>query len=531
MKKTLFCTILLALQMPAMAQDAYDAANLATTDLNGTARYVGMGGALDALGADISTISSNPAGIGLFRHSDLRASLGLVSQQDARKFGGVNPTNLSFDQIGFVWSNRTGASSYLNFGFNYHKSRNFSQIIAASNSFADPHGFTDKDGFIGSGQNLQTVIKDQEELLNSDDDTYSQIDAMYMDLIADKKGIYPLTASSFDFTKGTKGFIGNFDFNVSGNSNNRIFWGFTVGIHAVNYESYTTYNEKLHADQLYPLGTSPEWAGISLDDRTIKGHGVDVKAGVIVRPIEESPFRIGLTIASPTWYRLKTSNNTTVYIDKNIRTCREEYEFKYSTPWAVGVSLGHTIENMLALGLSYNYTIFSSADMRYLTNSGYSGDESRSDTDMNDEIGASLRGTHTLKVGAELKPDPAFAIRIGYNFVSSPYRNNDEAYRNQKVNSPGVYYASTTDYVNWKPTHRITAGFGTKISKFSIDLAYQYQVTKGDFFPFTDGEYYDSKEYPDNDNYENRVYLENVTPATSVTFARHQALLTLGYTF
>jgi long-subunit fatty acid transport protein len=277
----------------------------------------------------------------------------------------------------------------------------------------------------------------------------------------------------------------------------------------------------LVAGQTYPYGTSPKEAGISYDDRTIKGHGVDVKAGVIVRPIEESPFRIGLSLSSPTWYRLKTHNETEAYVDNQTSRCWEDYEFKYSTPWVVGVSLGHTIENMLALGLSYNYTIFSSADMRYLTNTGYSGDESRSDTQMNDEIGASLRGTHTLKVGAELKPDPAFAVRIGYNFISSPYRSDDEAYRNQKVYSPGVYYASTTDYVNWKPTHRITAGFGTKIGKFGIDLAYQYQVTRGDMFPFTDGEYYEDDSY----------YIENMTPATSVTFARHQVLLTLGYAF
>ena len=36
------------------AQETYDNAQLATKDLNGTARYVGMGGAMEALGADLS---------------------------------------------------------------------------------------------------------------------------------------------------------------------------------------------------------------------------------------------------------------------------------------------------------------------------------------------------------------------------------------------------------------------------------------------------------------------------------------------
>lgn len=41
------------------AQETYEVAEVSTQDLNGTARYVGMGGAMEALGADLSTISTN----------------------------------------------------------------------------------------------------------------------------------------------------------------------------------------------------------------------------------------------------------------------------------------------------------------------------------------------------------------------------------------------------------------------------------------------------------------------------------------
>ena len=54
-----------------MAQTIYDGAKLTGKDLNGTARIVGMGGAMGALGGDISTMGTNPAGIGLYRSSDL----------------------------------------------------------------------------------------------------------------------------------------------------------------------------------------------------------------------------------------------------------------------------------------------------------------------------------------------------------------------------------------------------------------------------------------------------------------------------
>ena len=83
MKKLFMMAALIVSTMPMAAQETYENAKIATEDLNGTARYVGMGGAMEALGADISTIGTNPAGIGLFRHSSLGASFGMVSQQDA----------------------------------------------------------------------------------------------------------------------------------------------------------------------------------------------------------------------------------------------------------------------------------------------------------------------------------------------------------------------------------------------------------------------------------------------------------------
>ena len=95
MKRIYIAVLALAVVLPAAAQDTYESGRLLMNDLNGTARYVGMGGAMEALGAEISTISTNPAGIGLFRHSTVSVSAGLVSQQDSKEFGGKNGTKMS----------------------------------------------------------------------------------------------------------------------------------------------------------------------------------------------------------------------------------------------------------------------------------------------------------------------------------------------------------------------------------------------------------------------------------------------------
>ena len=57
MKQYAVLTAMMLSVASAMAQETYENARLMEDELNGTARYVGMGGAMDALGADISTIS------------------------------------------------------------------------------------------------------------------------------------------------------------------------------------------------------------------------------------------------------------------------------------------------------------------------------------------------------------------------------------------------------------------------------------------------------------------------------------------
>src|SRR5574344_1467786 len=140
MKRTLLSASLVIMASVAFAQETYDNAQLATEDLNGTARYIGMGGAMEALGADISTINTNPAGIGMFRKSWVGISGGLTAQS-GDKYNGISSTNgvtnVDFNQMGFVYSSQTNGNSWFNLAFNYHKSRNFNQIMTAVNSLND----------------------------------------------------------------------------------------------------------------------------------------------------------------------------------------------------------------------------------------------------------------------------------------------------------------------------------------------------------------------------------------------------------
>ena len=59
-KKCFFLAAMSVLTLPMLAQETYENTKLIDNDLNGTARYVGMGGAMDALGADLTTMGTNP---------------------------------------------------------------------------------------------------------------------------------------------------------------------------------------------------------------------------------------------------------------------------------------------------------------------------------------------------------------------------------------------------------------------------------------------------------------------------------------
>lgn len=107
------------------AQDIYKIEALTGSDLNGTARYVGMGGAMSALGADLSAIGANPAAIALFRRSDASITGSATIQADAQLMGDINKARGSFDQGGFVYAMNMGHGSklkFMNFAFNYQKS-------------------------------------------------------------------------------------------------------------------------------------------------------------------------------------------------------------------------------------------------------------------------------------------------------------------------------------------------------------------------------------------------------------------------
>ena len=494
----------------AVAQETYENTKLIDNDLNGTARYVGMGGAMEALGADLSTIGTNPAGLGLFRKGKADLSFGLVNQTGMNKFNSLSKTNMSFDQIGVVFNLSKTPNASINIGFNYHKSRNFDQLLNAANTLNN------------ASQNKLTYQKYRNQVFKERKDlTYSQLDALYMDnLLYDNrtKKYYNFPATGYLYNQENKGYIGEYDMNLSANLNDRVYLGLTMGIHDVHYKGYAEYTENF----VHNANNIP---GLTLNDsREITGTGFDVKLGAIVRPMAESPFRLGAYIHTPVWYDLTTSNYT-VLTDGTARpNVGETYDFRVNTPWKFGLSAGTTLADRIALGATYEYAAYNAMQTRIKDGGTYDWyygtyyESSHNDRAMNNHTEDALKGQHTLKLGAEARITDHFSLRAGYNYLSALYK--DAAVKDGSLNSPGTYYASSTSYVNWKDTNRFTFGLGWNVWRFNIDLAYQYSQQNGTFYPFMN---YHEGSAPSVE--------DNIANPTQVNNKRNQLLLTMGYKF
>lgn len=140
MKKNALIVIGLAALLPAgaAAQSAVDAYNITPTQLRGTARFIAMGGAFTSLGGDLSSMTQNPAGLGLYRKSDI----GLTFDLSFRKYNTTtdqgkyseSKTVAKFDNIGYVGvANLSGAMKSFSWGVSYNRINVFDRQYSGYN--------------------------------------------------------------------------------------------------------------------------------------------------------------------------------------------------------------------------------------------------------------------------------------------------------------------------------------------------------------------------------------------------------------
>lgn len=464
------------------AQEPADVLRYSWLHTTGTARALGVGGAVTALGGDLTSNFVNPAGLGVYKSGELALSPNLNFMQNNSSYLGSSQlssnSNLNLGLTGFAFS--TPGSGYGNiqnmtYSVAINKTANFNNYIAYR------------------GKNLQSSYSEKylEELINSNatdpnkavtDFPYGPslaINTYLIEPVLDNNGnatsYYSLATPSSgvlqDQNITTKGGITTLSFAGAANMSDVFMLGAAVGIDFLNYQRDQIFTE---SDATTDLTNNFKYFSVA-ENLSTKGTGFNLKLGMIVKP--DPSLRLGVAFHTPTIYSLKDIYSSTVTTDlegyaggvltqstQDLIGQSGEFNYSFANPWRVMGGISYLIgavsdvskqKGFLTADIEYlNYTNNNFSDVNMIAGNYYQK--------LNNVIKEIYRSAVNLKVGAELKFN-TLAVRGGLGFYGNPY-NTVSGLSGSKTN--------------------ISGGVGYRNKGVFIDFTYLHQILKDGFYPY-----------------------------------------------
>ncbi len=538
----------------AYGQGATDAFQLSQSQLRGTARYMSMAGAFGALGGDLSTLNQNPAGIGVYRSSEIGATLDIDMQRTTLGNTGSSPftqkqTRAACNNFGYVGSTKISSSimPYFSWGVTYNRVNSFERRFRGYFPVIN----TSWSNYVAS---LSGGIADTDLLGTENYDPFFDskvpwISALaYNTFLISPTGSYnPANQNSWQYqglwgseSRGDaevevyqKGYLDEYSINFGGNFANMVYWGIGFGITDLSFIQSTYYNEEIanarvpNADQTGIVNGDALW-GIE-NYQTVSGTGFNMKVGLIFKPVNE--FRLGIAVHTPTWYNLNFTSNAWIdyglgqiegdgyytfdsQADNNEFATTQEgiWSRKLKTPWRLMASAAGVFGGRFIISADYVYEAYPSMRL--------SDDYGELD-DVTADIKQYYKPSNELRLGAEFRVTPRFSVRAGYGLKTTGAK--------QKV-SEGREYVYTTGthsiYEFGNDRHNITLGLGYRFGGFYVDAAWVHSTQKSNWSAFSP--------FPRAKNGEAAYELVDHAskgPMAQVTDTRNHLVLSVGFKF
>ena len=486
MKKNILAIAVLINCTFLMAQTEFDALKLVQPDLNGTARYMSMAGAFGALGGDASAIKDNPAGLGIYRSSEMTTTLNSLMQNSNTSWNNVkssdNLTGISFNNFSYIKATPTYRSQTENTGL---LSSNWSFSFNKLKSF--DRNSTIKSGDMGSSITkyigyFTGNIKSSD--LSIDNDPYNNVNVPWISVVGYQgylinETVNPTTnASSWSsllnqgeliqptYNIQESGSINEYSIGWAGNFSNELFFGVNANLQSVDYMMSSQYKENFGGG-----------GGMTLSNSlTTTGTGFNLNIGAIYRPVDM--LRLGLSIHSPTLFSLTDNNfaNMDYYLTStnngNFDTPTATSSYLVSSPWKVNASAALFFEQKALISAEYS-SAFNSGTFFMDTNGSAS-----SFADENSGIKTMLNNVQTIKIGAEYKLSSNLSLRAGFaNMSAGSNPKSDKLLRYNTTRTDVEYFLNNN-------TKFYTAGIGYRESNWYIDFAYVNKFQDETFFPY-----------------------------------------------
>lgn len=378
----------------ATAQSVTDSYTLSQNDLRGTARFMSMGGAFGALGGDLSVLSQNPGGIGIYRSHEIGLTVDL-DRQSTKSESSVysnteHKTNFYLNNIGGVATMKLKSETCpnLNFGFSYNRVASFNKRYKGTIGGLR----TSLSNYIAGISNSYGLTEDDVRTTDSYDPynpQYNQNASPWISILGyDSYLTNPEQVGNStrwygqygEGTQGTgyfdvleKGGVDEYNIAIGGNIKNIVYWGIDFGITSIDYRLESGWEENLTNAYVYNPNKGEvqkmqaNW--LLSNNYSVNGSGFNFKMGVIVKPIQE--LRLGFAFHTPTYYRLSqtlnygeidyrygnfnTSNNS----NTDYAITNDGYSgysnINFHTPWRVIASVAGVIGSKVIISGDYEW--------------------------------------------------------------------------------------------------------------------------------------------------------------------------------
>ncbi|MBP5318752.1 MAG: hypothetical protein J6Y77_05065 [Paludibacteraceae bacterium] len=440
------------------AQTIYEAASQSAQDLGGTARFLGSGGAFNAIGGEVSTISYNPAGLAVYASDELTATVNIqwansrFEQQQRMGWPTATLANAAYIKT-FKTDRERGLVSWnIAFSYNavYTQKRRASYAGNTTRSFAD---------FLAAySEGLDETMMNYEE----EDAGWASVLAYDAGLIVPNgasswKSGAPEDESANNFYYEENGHNNEFAISFGTNFNHQWYAGLSLAGNYLNYALYSQYSEQ-YSDRTF------------INERTYNANGVGFtcKLGLLYKPVKW--IRLGLAFHTPGLYVNKDKASTCYKSDLywyGSPGYDTFYRYRLRTPLRASASLGIHLGKYGIFGLEYQFS--NTQNIRI----GHHSTDA-----INVKINRYLLDQHTVRAGLEIKPFTWFALRAGAGYTS-PFTGKypqDALQYNDTDTEIGYYH----DY----GSYFVSAGFGFKFNIQYIDFAYIYQANRGEYHPY-----------------------------------------------
>lgn len=400
----------------------------------GTARSVGVGGAMTGLGGDLGNLGGNPAGLGLLRSNvfAITPGIGFTTTKGSNFAPGSESERNTRNQFGFdqaavafvtplrpAFSKNTSGWQSLTIAFGYQKQDLYTNYLSASglnrkNSFLDV--FT-SEANTTQLNDFPTLDANYPFSASIAQRAFLLYDGGNNQYVNDTRGLGGMRQ---ELTNQTRGNRGEYSFAVAGNYAQSLTLGASVNVSSMRYRWNSSFQETDIADTIPILNNF-----VFSQALETRGTGINVRLGAQVRAAEW--LRVGASIETPTFSRIKedyatdiTSNfdagsglapTTTIFSPEN------SFKYNQSSPLKAMVGAAFLFEGKGFVTADLDYVDYSSMSVNAKDARQWSDSTSRN-------IARTFGSAINWRIGGEYTVKEGLYLRGGYAYYGSPFESS-----------------------------------------------------------------------------------------------------------